>query len=146
METLCYVAQWDAHGERATLTGTFQNPHTSRWLIAAALRVKESQVCVIAPRIGGTFGLKMAGHPEEVLVALFSRITKRPVAWVEERRKTLLAGARSQHHSYEIAADEQGRLIGFSDRIMVDVGIIGAGHALGDGARHAGRVSDRLYD
>jgi len=129
METLCYVAQWDARGERYTLTGTFQNPHTSRWLIAAALRVKESQVRVIAPRIGGTFGLKMAGHPEEVLVALFSRITKRPVAWVEERRETLLAGARSQHHSYEIAADEQGRLIGWRDRIMVDVGIIGAGHS-----------------
>jgi hypothetical protein len=50
-------------------------------------------VRVIAPRMGGTFGLKMAGHPEEVLVALFSRLTKRPVAWVEERRETLLARA-----------------------------------------------------
>lgn len=129
METLCYIAEWDARGERYTLTGTFQNPHTSRWLLAAALRVKESQVRVIAPRIGGTFGLKMAGHPEEVLVALFSRITKRPVAWVEERRETLLAGARSQHHSFEIAADEHGRLIGWRDRMLVDVGIIGAGHS-----------------
>ncbi|GAB5101145.1 xanthine dehydrogenase family protein molybdopterin-binding subunit [Caballeronia sp. HLA56] len=129
METLCYVAEWDARGERYALTGTFQNPHTSRWLIAAALRVKESQVRVITPRIGGTFGLKMAGHPEEVLVALFSRLTKRPVAWIEERRETLLAGARSQHHSFEIAADENGRLIGWRDRILVDVGIIGAGHS-----------------
>jgi carbon-monoxide dehydrogenase large subunit len=110
METLCYVAEWDARGERYALTGTFQNPHTSRWLIAAALRVKESQVRVIAPRIGGTFGLKMAGHPEEVLVALFSRLTKRPVAWIEERRETLLAGARSQHHSFEIAERQADRL------------------------------------
>lgn len=129
METLCYIAQWDARAERYALTGTFQNPHTSRWLLATALRVKESQVRVIAPRIGGTFGLKMAGHPEEVLVALFSRLTRRPVAWVEERRETLLAGSRSQHHSFEIAADEEGRLTGWRDRILVDVGIMGAGHS-----------------
>ncbi|WP_244231173.1 xanthine dehydrogenase family protein molybdopterin-binding subunit [Paraburkholderia graminis] len=129
METLCYVAEWDARGERYTLTGTFQNPHTSRWLLAAALRVRETQVRVIAPRIGGTFGLKMAGHPEEVLVALFSKLTRRTVAWVEERRETLLAGSRSQHHTFEIAADEEGRLIGWRDRMLVDVGIVGAGHS-----------------
>lgn len=129
MEPLCYVGEWDRRAQRYVLTGTFQNPHTSRWLLAAALRVKESQVRVVAPTIGGTFGLKMAGHPEEVLVALFSRLTGRPVAWVEERRETLLAGARSQQHKFELAADENGKLIGWRDRILVDVGIIAAGHS-----------------
>jgi carbon-monoxide dehydrogenase large subunit len=129
METLCYIAEWDHRAERLTLTGTFQNPHTSRWLIAAAMRLRETQVRVVAPNIGGTFGLKMAGHPEEVLVGVFSRLTRRAVAYVEERRETLLAGSRSQHHSFEIAADAQGRLIGWRDTILVDVGIIGAGHS-----------------
>jgi carbon-monoxide dehydrogenase large subunit len=129
METLCYIGDWDERAQRLTMTGTFQNPHTSRWLIAAAMRLRESDVRVVAPTIGGTFGLKMAGHPEEVLVAVLSRITQRPVAYVEERRETLLAGARSQHHRFAIAADEQGRLIGWRDSILVDVGIIGAGHS-----------------
>lgn len=129
METLCYIAEWDHRAERLTMTGTFQNPHTSRWLIAAAMRLRETQVRVVAPNIGGTFGLKMAGHPEEVLVGVFSRLTRRAVAYVEERRETLLAGSRSQHHSFEIAADAEGRLIGWRDTILVDVGIIGAGHS-----------------
>lgn len=129
METLCYIADWDERARRLTMTGTFQNPHTSRWLIASAMRLRETQVRVVAPHIGGTFGLKMAGHPEEVLVAVLSRITQRPVAYVEERRETLLAGSRSQHHSFEIAADAQGRLTGWRDTILVDVGIIGAGHS-----------------
>jgi carbon-monoxide dehydrogenase large subunit len=129
METLCYIGDWDARSQRLTMTGTFQNPHTSRWLIAAAMGLRETDVRVVAPSIGGTFGLKMAGHPEELLVAVLSRMTQRPVAYVEERRETLLAGSRSQHHRFEIAADEQGRLIGWRDTILVDVGIIGAGHS-----------------
>ncbi|RLK45700.1 xanthine dehydrogenase family protein molybdopterin-binding subunit [Cupriavidus plantarum] len=129
IEPLCYVGEWDRRTRRYVLTGTFQNPHTSRWLVAAALRVKESQVRVVAPAIGGTFGLKMAGHPEEVLVALFSKLTGRPVAWTEERRETLLAGARSQHHTFALAADAHGKLIGWRDDILVDVGIIAAGHS-----------------
>lgn len=129
IEPLCYVGEWDRRAQRYVLSGTFQNPHTSRWLLAVALRVKETQVRIVAPAIGGTFGLKMAGHPEEVLVALFSKLTGRPVAWVEERRETLIAGARSQHHAFELAADEDGRLIGWRDTILADVGIIAAGHS-----------------
>lgn len=129
METLCYIGDWDSRAERITLTGTFQNPHTSRWLISAAMGLQEDQVRVIAPRIGGTFGLKMAGHPEELLVAVMSRMTNRPVAYVEERNDCLLAGSRSQYHSFEIAANSDGKIIGFRNRILADVGIIAAGHS-----------------
>jgi aerobic carbon-monoxide dehydrogenase large subunit len=129
METLCYVGDWDDRAGRITLTGTFQNPHTSRWLISAAMGLREIQVRIVAPRIGGTFGLKMAGHPEEVLVGVLSRITKRPVAYVEERHDCLLAGSRSQHHSFEIAARRDGKIVAFRNRILADVGIIAAGHS-----------------
>ena len=129
METPCYIGSWDDRARRLTLTGTFQNPHTSRWLVAQALRLREADVRVVAPRMGGTFGLKMAGHPEELLVAVMSRLTSRPVAYVGERKDCLLSGSRSQHHHFELAADHDGRFIGFRDRILADVGIVAAGHS-----------------
>jgi aerobic carbon-monoxide dehydrogenase large subunit len=129
VETSCYIASWDDRALRLTLTGTFQNPHTSRWLVAQAMGLREADVRVIAPRMGGTFGLKMAGHPEELLVAVMSRLTARPVAYVEERRDCMLSGSRSQRHHFALAADPDGRLIGFEDHMVADVGVVGAGHS-----------------
>jgi carbon-monoxide dehydrogenase large subunit len=129
METPCYIGSWDDRAQRLTLTGTFQNPHTSRWLIAEAMGLREADVRVVAPRMGGTFGLKMAGHPEELLVAVMSRLTGRPVAYAEERKDCMLSGSRSQRHHFALAADQDGRFIGFQDHMVADVGVVAAGHS-----------------
>src|SRR5690606_37308821 len=89
MEPICYIASWDVQQHRLTVTGTFQNPHTSRWQISTALRLEETDVRVIAPAMGGGFGFKMAGHPEEVMVSALSYMVGRPVAYIENRRDTL---------------------------------------------------------
>ena len=105
IETICYLGDWDRRTGRLTLTGTFQNPHASRWLVATALRLEEADVRVIAPAMGGTFGFKMSGHPEEALVGLLSRMLDRPVAYLETRAETLLGHSREQVHRFTIAAD-----------------------------------------
>lgn len=128
MEPICYVGDWDARTGRLTLTGTFQNPHASRWLVATSLRLKETDVRVVAPAMGGTFGFKMSGHPEEALVGLLSRMLGRPVAYVETRAETLLGHSREQVHRFEIAADAQGRITAFRDEFVADVGIVGPGN------------------
>ncbi len=127
METRTYLAEWDARAERLTLTGTFQMPHPARWAVAQALRLRESQVRVVAPNIGGTFGLKMVGHPEEVLVGALARKLGRPVAFIEDRAECFLARGRDQRHSWAIAARRDGRILAFRDRMVADIGAVGAG-------------------
>ncbi len=127
METRAYVAEWDARAERLTLTGTFQMPHPARWAVAQAMRLRESQVRVVAPNMGGTFGLKMVGHPEEVLVGVLARRLGRPVAFIEDRAECFLARGRDQRHRWAIAARHDGRIIGFRDRMVADIGAAGAG-------------------
>jgi aerobic carbon-monoxide dehydrogenase large subunit len=127
METICYIAQWDARSERLTLTGTFQHPHSSRMQISKALRLKESQVRVAAPNTGGTFGLKMAGRPEEILVGLLSCLTKKVVVYLESRRDCFRAPGRSQNHKFALAAQRDGKVLAFRDRMVANVGVIGAG-------------------
>lgn len=127
METRAYVAEWNVRSERLTLTGTFQMPHPARWAVAQALRLRESQVRVLAPHVGGTFGLKMVGHPEEVLVGALARMLGRPVAFIEDRGECFLARGREQRHDWAIAADRDGRIVAFRDRMVADVGVVGAG-------------------
>lgn len=127
METRAYLAEWDARAERLTLTGTFQMPHPARWAVAQALRLRESQVRVVAPNIGGTFGLKMVGHPEEVLVGALARKLGRPVAFIEDRAECFLARGRDQRHSWAIAASRSGRILAFRNRVVADIGVVGAG-------------------
>ena len=128
METLCYAADWDERTGRLTLTGTFQNPHASRWLVATSLSLRETDVRVIAPALGGTFGFKMSGHTEEALVGLLSRMLRRPVAYVESRQWTMLGHSREQVHRFEIAATADGRITAFRDEFVADVGTVSPGN------------------
>lgn len=125
MEPICYIASWDAQSHHLTVTGTFQNPHTSRWQIATALRLEETDVRVVAPAMGGGFGFKMAGHPEEVMVAALSKILDRPVAYVENRRDTFSGHCREQIHKFRIASSRDGRITAFQDDFVADVGVVG---------------------
>lgn len=128
METLCYAGDWNERTGRLTLTGMFQNPHASRWLVATSLGLRETDVRVIAPALGGTFGFKMSGHTEEALVGMLSRMLRRPVAYVESRQWTMLGHSREQVHRFEIAAAADGRITAFRDEFVADVGTVSPGN------------------
>lgn len=127
MECRCYVADWNARAGRLTIEGTMQQPHPTRWLLSQALDLPETKIRVVAPSMGGTFGLKMVGHPEEVIVSVLSRNLERPVAFLESREECFLANAREQVHEFEIGARADGKIIAFRDFVRADVGAIGAG-------------------
>ncbi|MBW7970132.1 xanthine dehydrogenase family protein [Bradyrhizobium sp. BR 10289] len=127
MECRCYVADWNARSGRLTLEGTMQQPHPTRWLLSQALDLPETSIRVVAPSMGGTFGLKMVGHPEEVIVSVLSRHLERPVAFLEGRDECFLANAREQLHEFQIGAQADGKIIAFRDFVRADVGAIGAG-------------------
>ena len=126
MEPRGYVADWDPRARRLTYHGSAQNPHPFRWVLSRALRLEEEQVRIIAPSVGGGFGLKMHGHPEEPLVALASMLLGRPVKWIETREETLTIGAREHVHRFEIAFSDDGVISGFKDHFITNVGAISA--------------------
>ena len=126
IETRAYNAVWDDREQAVTLYATAQNPHPLRFVLAKALRMAENRVRIIAPAMGGAFGLKMHGHPEEALVCLLAKLTKRPVKWVENRAECLLIGGREQEHDIEIALDKAGRILAIRDHFLANVGAPGA--------------------
>lgn len=122
IETRVYNAVPDAETHGLTFYGTSQNPHPLRHVLAQALRMPENLIRIVAPAIGGAFGMKMHGHPEEALVCLLALRTGRPVKWVEDRQECLLIGAREQVHDIELAVAADGEILALRDRALANTG------------------------
>src|SRR5439155_1132544 len=116
------LVDWD--GETLTVWASTQTPSIMLAALAAALDLPETRVRVIAPDVGGGFGLKTHVFPEDVAVAAAARVLGRPVKWVEERRESLAAGsqARAQRMEVEVAAEADGVLRGLRARAVSDGG------------------------
>lgn len=124
IETRGIIADWDRGRQHLTVHVGNQAPHPYRSVIAGRLRLKESQVTVISPDVGGGFGQKIALYREELTVAAISRELGRPVRWREDRLENLLAAshAREDWVRTRAAVDDDGRLRALSLELVEDFG------------------------
>jgi aerobic carbon-monoxide dehydrogenase large subunit len=126
METRGVVAQSlrSKLGRSLTVWSSTQTPHGARRILSALLDLPQRSIRVVAPDVGGGFGVKMYLYPEEVVVALLAERVGRPVRWIEDRRENLLATyqAREQVHHVDVAAKRDGTLLAIRDRYVVDMG------------------------
>jgi aerobic carbon-monoxide dehydrogenase large subunit len=124
METRGVLAQWDARdGSLTTWNGT-QVVHFVQQGLVTALGLPAHKIRVIAPDVGGGFGTKATGYPEDLLIPAAAIACRRPVKWIEDRREHMMAAAHARHqvHDIEIAARRDGTMLAVRDRIWVDLG------------------------
>ncbi|HET6547143.1 MAG TPA: xanthine dehydrogenase family protein molybdopterin-binding subunit, partial [Solirubrobacter sp.] len=118
------IAEHDPAEGTLTLWTATQIPHLVRTGLADALGFPESRIVVIAPDVGGGFGIKGHLFPEEIAVCLMAMRTGRPVKWIEDRREHMLASihAREHHHHVEAAYDADGTVLALRARLLIDCG------------------------
>jgi carbon-monoxide dehydrogenase large subunit len=118
------IAALDPTGRILTVWSSTQIPHLLRTYLAEELAWPENQIHVIAPEVGGGFGVKGHVFAEEVLVAWLAIRTRRPVKWIEDRREHLIASihAREHVHTLEAYVAADGKVLGLKADISVDVG------------------------
>jgi carbon-monoxide dehydrogenase large subunit len=124
MEPRGGLAEFDARSGRVTLTTSVQMPHTLRTGIADSLGIPEADLRVIAPDVGGGFGMKMPVYPEHLVIVWLARKLRRAVVWVEDRHENFLscAHARDQHHLVRAAFDADARLLAIDADFRCNVG------------------------
>ena len=118
------VARWDPDGTVRVYSST-QTSTGVRAALAAKLDLPLDKVEVIAPDVGGGFGVKiMHPWPEEVLVPWAARRLGRPVAWTEDRREHFVSSAheREQEQQVRVGFDHEGRITGLDVKIWHDNG------------------------
>ncbi|HEX3178390.1 MAG TPA: molybdopterin cofactor-binding domain-containing protein [Methylomirabilota bacterium] len=107
-----------------TLWSTHQAPHNLRNDIATLLEVEQSQVRVIAPEVGGGFGVKFGIYPEDATLAVIARRYRVPVRWTETRieHMTSTTHGRAQITDLEAAVDADGTITALRMHVIADIG------------------------
>ena len=128
LEGRACLAEWDDRDEQLVLHVSTQVPHQVRSGVAQALGIPERMVRVIAPDVGGGFGLKCVVGREEVAVAAAALRLRRPVRWTEDRQENLSASFHGHEQRYRVRAafDGAGRILGLDAEIDCDIGAYSA--------------------
>mgnify|MGYP002859100744 CR=1 FL=1 len=113
MEPRAYLGQYDPVEDRYTLWSSTQAPHLERRYLTMSLKVPEHKCRVIAPDVGGGFGMKLYHFPEQPTVLWAAKILGQPVRWNGTRSETLTSDthARDHHTVGKIAFDSEGKIL-----------------------------------
>ena len=128
LEGRACLAEWDDRDDQLIVHVSTQVPHQVRSGVAQALGMPERAIRVIAPDVGGGFGLKCVVGREEVAVAAAARHLKKPVRWVEDRQENLTASFHGHEQRYMITAafGDDGTMRGLDAEIECDTGAYSA--------------------
>jgi 4-hydroxybenzoyl-CoA reductase alpha subunit len=127
LEPCSALAQVDLDG-RITLWTSTQVPYIVQCLLAATLGMRENDIRIIKPYVGGGFGGKMELRTWEFCAALMAKKTGRPVKFTLSREEEFLAGRRRHPmkiHS-KVGFKKDGTLVAKDLRIQLDGGAYNA--------------------
>ena len=113
MEGRGVLAHTESSGKLVVHTST-QAPHAVRDAICEVLGMSQHRVRVVAPDVGGGFGLKDHLYEDELMAIIAALESGRPVLWTESRTESLLATThgRGEVCDVEVAFDDDGTLRG----------------------------------
>jgi CO/xanthine dehydrogenase Mo-binding subunit len=125
MECRAVVARYDERERMLLVWDSTQAPNNIRRGLARLFELDVERVQVVAPDVGGGFGVKvMQFYPEEVLVPWAARRLGVAVKWAEDRREHFIGSnhERKQIHDVRVGVDGDGRLLGLETRFVHDSG------------------------
>jgi aerobic carbon-monoxide dehydrogenase large subunit len=136
MEPRVAIGDYNAADDSYTLYTASQNPHGVRMEMSDIFHVPENRIRVVAPDVGGGFGLKGNPFPDDALVFWAARRLRRPVKWVATRSESMLTDHCGRETVYygELALDEHGKILALRARCLFQVGAYFVGAALAAGA------------
>jgi carbon-monoxide dehydrogenase large subunit len=113
LEPRVIVADFDPRLRQLTIHHSHQVPHQMRDVFATQLGLPLSHVRVVAPDVGGAFGMKLSAYPDEMAVAAIAVLLGRPVKFVADRLESFVSDghAREAKVHGRLAVDAAGGLL-----------------------------------
>src|SRR5262245_30087548 len=124
IEPRSLVADFEPATRSLTLWMSTQVPHMMQAVLADLFGLPEHRLRVVAPDVGGSFGIKIQIYQDDLAAIALALTLGRPVKWVATRRESFLSDihAREQTIEIEVAADADGIVRGMRARITAAVG------------------------
>ncbi|EFI51265.1 xanthine dehydrogenase family protein molybdopterin-binding subunit [Afipia sp. 1NLS2] len=125
MEPRAIVADYNPSEHQLTVHHATQTPYQFQDLYSRHFGVPEANVRVIAPDIGGSFGMKLHVYHEDMAVVGLSMMLGRPVKYVADRLEAFLSDIHARDHRVRarLAMDESGTILAMD---VDDVTAVGA--------------------
>ncbi len=119
------IAHFDTGSESLTVYHSHQSPHQMQGVFSRHLGIPEHKVRVIAPDVGGGFGLKINVYAEELAVVAISKIIGLPVKFCADRIESFISDIHVRDHKIRarMACAADGTITAMS---VDDVSSIGA--------------------
>jgi len=110
LEPRALLAEYDPGTERLTIHTSSQTPHMIQAVFARTLGVPEHNVRVVAPDVGGSFGLKIHTFGDEIATTAASMVLGRPVKFIADRLESFVTDihARENRVKARIAVSKEG--------------------------------------
>ena len=125
MEPRAAIAEYNAGTGHYTLWTTSQFPHVVRFLMAAlVLNMPEQKMRVVAPDVGGGFGVKQFHYGEEAVITWAAKRVGRPIKWVADRSEGFVSDRHGRDHltEAELALDENGKFLALKVATLANMG------------------------
>jgi len=124
MEPRGLVADFEPATRALTVWISTQVPHMMQAVLAGLFGLPEHRVRVIAPDVGGSFGIKIHVYQDDLAAVALAIVLGRPVKFVATRRESFVSDihAREQTIDVEVAADRDGIVSAMRARITAAVG------------------------
>src|SRR6266481_7889837 len=125
MEPRAAVAEFHPETGQYTLWSTCQFPHVVRLLMGLfVLNIPQQKLRVIAPDVGGGFGVKQFHYAEEAVVTWACRKVGRPIKWMCERSEGFVSDAHGRDHvtEAELALDAEGKFLALRVKTVANLG------------------------
>jgi carbon-monoxide dehydrogenase large subunit len=109
---------------RLVVYASTQYPHQIQAVLANLTGLGTAAIRVVAPDVGGGFGVKQHVTREELLTAVLAWLLPYPVRWTREVNDMLAYGihARQQHHAVVAGYAEDGRITALQLRSTANIG------------------------
>ena len=128
LEPRAIIADYDPSSGQLTVHQGTQTPYQFQDVYARHFGLNEGQVRIIAPDVGGSFGMKLHVYHEEMAVVAASKLVGRPVRFVADRLEAFLSDIHARDHKVKarMAIDADGRISAMDVDDLTQIGAFSA--------------------
>jgi carbon-monoxide dehydrogenase large subunit len=124
LEPRALLADYDKGTRRLSIWTSSQCPHMIQAVFARTLGVPEHNVRIVAPDVGGSFGLKIHTFGDELAAAAASMKIGRPVKFIADRLESFVTDihARENRVKGRLAMTKDGTITAFDIDVLSGAG------------------------
>lgn len=124
LEPRAIVADYDPDAGMLTVHHATQTPYQFQDIYSRHYGIPEARVRVIAPDIGGSFGMKLHVYHEDMAVIGLSVMLGRPVKFVADRIESFVSDIHARDHRVRarMALDAAGEILAMDVEDMTAIG------------------------